>query len=130
MMLKIDESNFVLFAANNYDNPQCMDEIEFFHDLKRFRYLKRLFNKYQETGELKERLILNHLVVLYNMFGSDAATRMLFFRLEEYLPMLKPFLIFLSQLPEVVTGIGIENRTIRTVNIPSDQNIIDELRRI
>lgn len=129
-MLKIDESNFVLFAANNYDNPQCMDEIEFFHDLKRFRYLKRLFNKYQETGELKERLILNHLVVLYNMFGSDAATRMLFFRLEEYLPMLKPFLIFLSQLPEVVTGIGIENRTIRTVNIPSDQNIIDELRRI
>jgi hypothetical protein len=130
MIKKIDESNFVLFAANNYDNPQCMDEIEFFHDLKRFRYLKRLFNKYQETGELKERLILNHLVVLYNMFGSDAATRMLFFRLEEYLTMLKPFLIFLSQLPEVVTGIGIENRTIRTVNIPSDQNIIDELRRI
>lgn len=130
MIKKIDESNFVLFAANNYDNPQCMDEMEFFHDLKRFRYLKRLFNKYQETGELKERLILNHLVVLYNMFGSEAATKMLFFRLEDYLELLKPFLLFLSQLPEVVTGIGIEDRTVRTVNIPSNQNIIDALRRI
>ena len=130
MIRKIDESNFVLFAANNYDNPLCMDEMEFFHDLKRFRYLKRLFNKYQETGELKERLILNHLVVLYNMFGSEAATKMLFFRLEDYLDLLKPFLLFLSQLPEVVTGIGIEDRTIRTVNIQSNQNIIDALRRI
>lgn len=130
MIRKIDESNFVLFAANNYDNPQCMDEMEFFHDLKRFRYLKRLFNKYQETGELKERLILNHLVVLYNMFGSEAATKMLFFRLEDHLDLLKPFLLFLSQLPEVVTGIGIEDRTIRTVNIQSNQNIIDALRRI
>ena len=67
-MNKIDESNFILFAAQSYDNPQCMDETEFFDDLKRFKYLKRLFNKYKENGELKERLVLNHLTILYNLF--------------------------------------------------------------
>ena len=88
-MDKIDESNFILFAAKFYDNPQCMDESEFFDDLKRFKYLKRLFNKYKEGGELKERLVLNHLIVLYNLF-EEGATRMLFFKLRNYLDILKP----------------------------------------
>ena len=69
-MQQLDDSNFMLYAAANYDNPQCYDTDEFYDDLKRFKYLKRLLNRYKETGELKERLILNHLTVIYNVFGS------------------------------------------------------------
>jgi hypothetical protein len=126
---KIDESNFLLFAAQSYDNPQCMDDTEFFDDLKKFKYLKRLFNKYHESGELKERLVLNHLIVIYNLFGN-AATRMLFFKLQEYLPILKPFLILLNRLPERVEGIGSKENDIRTVDIVADQHVVDILRSI
>lgn len=128
-MDKIDDSNFILFAAHFYDNPQCMDESEFFDDLKRFKYLKRLFNKYHETGELKERLILNHLVVLYNLFG-DSTTRMLFFKLRDYLDILKPFLILISRLPEKVEGIGIEGKVYTTSDITEDAHVVDILRSI
>lgn len=126
---KIDESNFLLFAAQSYDNPQCMDDTEFFDDLKKFKYLKRLFNKYHESGELKERLVLNHLIVIYNLFGN-AATRMLFFKLQEYLPILKPFLILLNRLPERVDGVGTVGNDIRTVDIVADQHVVDILRSI
>ena len=113
-----------------YDNPQCMDEAEFFDDLKRFKYLKRLFNKYQESGDLKERLVLNHLVVLYNLFGNEGTTRMLFFKLREYLDILKPFLVLLGQLPERVNGIGIEDKTIIVSDISEDLHVVDLLRSI
>ena len=129
-MDKIDESNFILFAAKCYDNPQCMDESEFFDDLKRFKYLKRLFNKYQESGDLKERLVLNHLVVLYNLFGNEGTTRMLFFKLRDYLDILKPFLVLLERLPERVNGIGIEGNVIITSDINDDLHVIDLLRQI
>ena len=105
-----------------------MDEAEFFDDLKRFKYLKRLFNKYQETGEIKERLVLNHLMILYNLFGSVGATKMLFFKLRDYLSILKPFLIVLDQLPERVPGIGIRGEVIITTDITDDQHIVDVLR--
>ena len=127
-MEKIDSSNFILFAAHHYDNPQCMDEAEFFDDLKRFKYLKRLFNKYQETGEIKERLVLNHLMILYNLFGTVGTTKMLSFKLREYLPILKPFLIVLNQLPEKIPGIGIRGEVINTSDIAEDQHIVDVLR--
>ena len=130
MFEKLDESNFVLYAAKYYDNPHCIDTVEFFDDLNRFKYLKRLFNKYAESGELRERLILNHLVIIYNVFGPVAGTRMLFLKLQGYEEHLKPFLVYLSYLPEKVTGIGIECRTINTVEIPMDQTIIDALRQI
>jgi hypothetical protein len=126
---KIDDSNFLLFAAQNYDNPQCTEDTEFFDDLKKFKYLKRLFNKYQESGELKERLVLNHLIVIYNLFGS-AATRMLFFRLNEYLSILKPFLILLNRLPDKVEGIGSIDNDVITSDIESDQHVVDVLRSI
>ena len=106
-----------------------MDESEFFDDLKRFKYLKRLFNKYQETGDLKERLILNHLVVLYNLFG-EGATRMLFFKLRDHHDILKPFLVLLSRLPEKVTGIGIEGKELNTSDITEDTYVVDVLRSI
>ena len=129
-MNKIDESNFILYAAQCYDNPQCMDESEFFDDLKRLKYLKRLFNKYQESGEIKERLVLNHLVVLYNLFGNEGTTRMLFFKLKNYLDILKPFLVMLERLPERVNGIGIEGKTIITSDITDDLHVVDLLRTI
>ena len=129
-MEKIDNSNFILFAAHYYDNPQCMDEAEFFDDLKRFKYLKRLFNKYQETGEIKERLVLNHLMMLYNLFGSVGTTKMVFFKLREYLGILKPFLVLLSELPDQVPGIGIRGEIIHTSDIAEDQHIVDVLRSI
>ena len=128
-MDKIDESNFILFAAKYYDNPQCMDEAEFFDDLKRFKYLKRLFNKYKEGGELKERLVLNHLIVLYNLF-NDGATRMLFFKLKNYQDILKPFLVLINRLPEEINGIGIMGDTIITNDIEEDLHVVDLLKSI
>lgn len=129
MIDKLDDSNFILFAAKYYDNPQCFDTLEFQDDLKRFKYLKRLFTRYQETGELKERLIVNHLIVLYNVFGPEA-TRMLFFKLEGFHHYLKPFIVLLGYMPEVVRNIGVENKTYRSSDIPMDEEIIVLLRKI
>jgi len=128
-MNKIDESNFILFAAQSYDNPQCMDETEFFDDLKRFKYLKRLFNKYKENGELKERLVLNHLTILYNLF-DQGATRMLFFKLRNYLDILIPFLVVLGRLPTKVEGLGIQGRIVYTKDVEVDPYVVDLLRSI
>ena len=123
---RIDDSNFVLFAAKHYDNPQCHDTEEFYDDLKRFKYLKRLFGKYEETGELRERLILNHIIILYNVFG-DTATKMLFFKLDGYYHYLKPFLVLLHRLPEKVIVL---DEIVYTSDIPMDTNIINVLRKI
>jgi hypothetical protein len=79
-MYNLTEENFTLFAMKHYDNPHCRGVNEFNDDLKKFKYLKRLFRKYRAGGGLKERLILNHIIVIYNLFGVDAATNMLFFK--------------------------------------------------
>ena len=129
MIQQLDDSNFMLYAAANYDNPHCYDTDEFYDDLKRFKYLKRLLNRYKETGELKERLILNHITVIYNVFGPSAATRLLFFKLEGYYELLKPFLVF-NHMPDLVIGIGINNKTIKDVDIDLDMGIIKALRKI
>lgn len=129
MIDKLDESNFMLYAAKHYDNPQCFDTLEFYEDLSRFKYIKRLFNRYEESGELKERLILNHLIILYNVFGP-ATTKMLFFKLSDHLHLLKPFIVLLGFLPDRVTGIGVENKTIISSDISMDDNIVKLLRKI
>jgi hypothetical protein len=129
-MQQLDDSNFMLYAAANYDNPQCYDTDEFYDDLKRFKYLKRLLNRYKETGELKERLILNHIIVIYNVFGPTPATRLLFFKLEGYYSLLKPFLVFMNLMPNLVIGIGINNKTIKDVDIEMNVGIIKVLRKI
>lgn len=125
----IDENNFILFAAKHYDNPQCHDTSEFYDDLKRFKYLKRLFGKYQESGELKERLIINHIIILYNVFG-DATTRMLFFKLEGYYSYLKPFLVLLNYMPDRVDNVGPDSKVIYSSDIPMDKHIVEVLRTI
>jgi hypothetical protein len=129
-MDKLDASNFLLYAAKHYDNPQCFDTIEFYEDLKRFKYIKRLLNRYVEDGDLKERLVLNHIVVLFNLFGVHATVRMLFFKCDGLEKCLVPFLIALNNLPERVENIGLDNRTILTSDIEIDQNIINALRNI
>lgn len=127
---RLDESNFLLYAAKHYDNPQCFDTIEFYEDLKRFKYIKRLFNRYIDEGDLKERLILNHIVILFNLFGTTAATRMLFLKCKGQESMLVPFLITLNSLPEKIENIGVENKTIYTSLIPLDLQVVQALRKI
>ena len=101
MFEKLTNDNITMFAIKHYDNPQCEGESEFNDDMKRFKYVKRLLRKYKETGELKERLILNHLIVIFNVFGPDAASTLLLFKIEpEHWPQLKSFLVFLSMLPD------------------------------
>jgi hypothetical protein len=99
-MYNLTEENFTLFAMKHYDNPHCRGVNEFNDDLKKFKYLKRLFRKYRAGGGLKERLILNHIIVIYNLFGVDAATNMLFFKIDKkYWPQLKSFLMYLNVMP-------------------------------
>ena len=116
-----------MFAIKHYDNPQCEGEKEFEDDLKRFKYIKRLFNKYKESGNLKYRLILNHIIVIYNQFGQEGGTRLLFLKLHGYYPQLIPFLTILNRCPERVEQIGLPTETIITDNIKVDQRIAEVL---
>jgi len=122
----LNDSNFLLYAAKAYDVKKSSSSEEFYEDLKRFQYLKRLFKRYEEADDLKIRLILNHIIVLYNCFGPET-THMLFFKLKDYHSMLKPFVLFLNYLPEVVEY---EDIKLKTVDVPLDPQIISELRKI
>lgn len=122
----LNDTNFMLYAAKAYDIKKSSGADEFYEDLKRFQYLKRLFKRYEEADELKIRLILNHIIVLYNCFGLEA-TNMLFFKLKEYHPQLKPFVLFLNYMPELI---NYEETVVRNSDIPLDQNIVRELRKI
>ncbi len=122
---ELTSNNYIMFAMKIYDNPQCLDIDEFYSDVNRIKYLKRLFRRYATTGELKERLILNHMIVLYNVFGIVPATRLLFFRInEEYHQYLKTFMVFLNCLPEV------EIPEVDLVEIALEDEIIEVLREV
>ena len=124
----LNEKNFLLFAMKEYDNPQCVEVEEFNDDLRRIKYIKRLFNQYHTENILKERLILNHIIVFYNVFSVQAATRILFYKIdEEFWPMLKTFLLYLSYIPKDKIE-SIMGKEIRVTDIPMDQGIIDRLR--
>lgn len=128
MLFKLlTEENFKLFAIKNYDNPQCHSLQEFEEDLTRIVYLKRLFRKYQRSNELRDRLILNHLITFYNVFGIEAASRMLFYKMnKDLLPILKTFLVYLHYLPTDTKNIeGID-----IVEIPLDDKIVEKLREL
>jgi len=125
----LNESNYFLYAAHHYLNP-CVDQEEFFEDLNRIKNIRRLFSRYEKKCELKERLILNHLVVLYNVFEHQALTRMLAFRLYDHLHLLKPFLMLLGYWPERIENIGPDQETIISSNVMMDNRIVDILRKI
>lgn len=97
---ELNEDNFLLFAIKYYENPQAVTKEDFDRDLNHFKYIKRLLKRYKNTGELKTHLLLNHFIVLYNIFG-EAATPMLFFKIDKELwPAMKSFIIFLNKFPE------------------------------
>ena len=112
--------NINMFAMKHYDNPACVDEQEFLDDMKRFKYLKRLFRKYETSKDLKARLIINHIIILTNVFGVDAATTLLFFKIEKnHWTLLKTFLVFLHFMPEY-----------DLVEIPINRKVLVELGTI
>ena len=99
MIVELNESTYILFAIKHYESPHCVTREDFDEDMKRFKYLKRLFKRYYKDNKLRTHLIINHLIILYNVFG-EAATPLLFFRLErEYWSLLKTILLYLNKYP-------------------------------
>lgn len=120
----INEHTFLTIAMRFYDNPQCLSVKEFEEDLRKFFYLKKLFNRYTETGELKERLIINHLVVLHNLFGV-ATTELLFYKIEEkHWNILATFLEYLDRMPDQIPDFNI-NKSDMTL----DSFILDQCNK-
>lgn len=124
----LTSQNVLIYAIKAYESPICVKS-ELSDDLKHFSYVRRLLRRYRQYGELRERLILNHIVILYNIFGVPAATRLLFYytRPEDY-AILKTFLVFLSYMPERVDGIN--GTEIVSSNLQVDSVIVDALRKI
>jgi hypothetical protein len=125
---ELNNDNVTIYAVKAYDRPNCVMS-EFKDDMKRFNYLKRLFKRYRKLNELRERLVLNHLVVLYNVFGPEVATRLLFYKMskDDY-SALKTYLVFLSVMPDKVRGI--KGQDIISSDIPIDMKIAGILRDI
>jgi len=125
----VTEENFVCYAMKAYENPQILSMAEFQEDLKKVKYIKRLFIKYELSGELKERLILNHITILSNMFTVIHATRLLFFGVDKkHWSYLKTFLMYLYMMPDVV--IGINGKDIISSDIPVNMSIVKVLRSL
>jgi hypothetical protein len=123
--MKLNDDNFLLYAMHHYDNPQCHSVQEFEEDLKRLLYLKKLFSRYKSNSELRERLILNHIIVLYNLFG-DALTKMLFLKIdEEDWPILVTFLVYLNRMPDEIEEYGI-----KLSDITLDKDVVIALRKL
>lgn len=120
---ELTEDNLFIFAAKHYYNPLGVDADEFQEDLKRFKYVKRLVNRYVEGGTLPTRLILNHLIVIFNVFGIDGGLAILSLKMDskKHMPVLKPFLIFLK---------AIRHDDSRYTGTPQDWLVVEELRKI
>jgi hypothetical protein len=128
-MLDLNDGNFLIYAAKSYESPHLLQS-EFDEDLKRIKYIKRLLRKYRMDGECKERLILNHIIILSNMFGVEATVNMLFLKVEpDDYPTLKTFLLFLNYMPEKLS-VTINKYTVNQKEIMVDLSIADRLRKI
>ena len=120
--LKLNSKNFLDYALQNYENPECKDIDEFSEDVNRIKYLKRLFSRYEQDDEFKSRLVVNHLIVFNNVFGVFASARILFYRVEEkYHPVLKTCLNFLDRLPLTIPEVDLDK-------IPTDPKILKKLQ--
>nr|QMP82875.1 MAG: hypothetical protein [Caudoviricetes sp.] len=128
MNCNLTSENFLLYAARNYISPHYIED-EFFSDIRRIKYIKNLIQKYRTYGTLKERLILNHIIMTYNVFETDACTRMLFFRLKPInYSALKTFLVYLNYMPNKIDNV--DGQTIISSDIQIDFNIAKTLREI
>ena len=118
--MRLTKDNLIVYAAKHYYNPKCIDSEEFFEDLKRIKYIKRLLNRYRDSGVLSERLILNHLIVIFNVFGNEAGLDILELKVElDHWSTLKPFLIFLKAI-----------KNTEYTNIEMDKLVVERLRKI
>lgn len=129
MIRNLTEDTFLLFAMHVYENPHCRSMDEFKEDLNRPKYLKRLFSRYRLNGILRERLILNHIIIMRNMFGIEGAVRILFYTIDEvFWNILKPFVVYLNYMPDTVKMI--RGRNIRSAEIDSDKYIVNKLKEL
>lgn len=125
----LNDDNFLLYCASKYDNIKYASTEEFLEDLNRIKYIKKLVTRYLEYGELKERLILNHIIVLNNCFGAEACCKILYFKLKPQMKYVKPFLVLLDIMPERLYNVG-DEKVIDTNLIEMDQEIIAKLRKV
>jgi hypothetical protein len=126
----LNDENFMIYAIKHYDSPHCVLH-EFEEDLKRVKYIKRLIGRYLSTGELKERLLLNHIIILSNVFGPDFTSRMLLLKGEpEHWPVIKTFLIYLNYLPQSLRISSIRGESINLNDIPFDEEALEILGKI
>ena len=125
----LNESNVFNYQMKSYDNPQCHNMEEFLNDMKRIKYVKRLFHKYHTKDILKDRLIINHLVVLYNVLGNEPCSRILFLKIDsDQYYILASFLKFLNKLPYIISGIN--GKQIYPTEFELDEFILKELEKI
>jgi len=118
----LNEDNYVLFAIKHYDNPQAATKEDFFEDMRRFKYIKRLLKKYHKGTEVKLNLLLNHIIIIYNVFG-DAAPLLLFYKMErDYWSDIKAIMVFLNKYPELETS--------SLKEIAVNECILEELKQI
>jgi hypothetical protein len=129
MQEKLTDKNFLLYCASHYDNARYASTEEFVEDINRIKYLKKLITRYVEYDDLKERLILNHIIVLNNCFGPEVLSRILYLKMKEQMRYIKPFLILLEILPEKIYNVG-EEKIIETDLIEMDLNIVAKLRKV
>jgi hypothetical protein len=125
----LTDKNFLLYCAANYDNSKYASTEDFMEDLNRIKYIKKLITRYVENGELKERLILNHIIILNNCFGPEVLPRILYLKLKSYMSYVKPFLVLINAMPEVIYNIGDES-IVDTNLIEMDNLIVSKLRKI
>ncbi len=125
----LTNANFLIYAATHYDNPNCRSTEEFNEDLRRIKYVKKLTTRYVESGDLKERLILNHLIVLNNVFAPMILCRMLYLKMEEYQKYLKPFLVYMNIYQDRLYDVK-KKGIIDLSLIPMDETIIEALRKL
>lgn len=126
----ITNRNFLLFCAKHYDTTKCDDIEDFYFDIKRIKYIKKAFTIFKQTGKIKVRLVLNHFIVLNNVFSSYAIPRMLFLKMEEHKDCFVPFLMVLNIMPERITNVKRRDNVIRADEIMLNQEIITCLRKV
>lgn len=124
----LTDKNFLLFCAKYYEHPH-FDSEEFLEDLNRIKYIKKLITRYTENGELKERLILNHIIILNNCFGPEILNKILYLKLKNQMKYIKPFLVLLNIMPDQIHNVDNE-RIVYTDFIEMDQGIVAKLRKV
>lgn len=126
----ITKDTFLLYCSKNYDGRFCATMDDFDDDINRIKYIKKLVTRFETTGELKERLILNHVIILNNVFGAHAASRILFFKLKDQFSVIKPFLVQIGILPQHYYNVGALDNIINTDLIPMNQTVVAALREL